>query len=122
MDSLERKPAPAPLARFTGFPPPGEEFYRYPWPGGFSRRSTNSFFADPPPSGGGPRLWMYGVSTGESAASRICSCLCSTSSKHELARRIAGFVDLTHAAGAQGAENLVGAHARAGSQAMRFSD
>ncbi|MGO9258249.1 MAG: protein kinase domain-containing protein [Bryobacteraceae bacterium] len=61
------KPAPAPLVRFTVDPPPGERFYRYSWPAVSPDGARILFAVDPPPSGGGPRLWMYRVSTGESA-------------------------------------------------------
>jgi len=61
------KPAPAPLVRFTVGPPPGERFYRYSWPAVSPDGGRILFGVAAPPAGGPPRLWMYRVSSGESA-------------------------------------------------------
>ncbi len=56
------KPLPAPLVRFTVDPPPGERFFFGSWPS-VSPDGERVLFGVGEP----PRLWMYRVSTGESA-------------------------------------------------------
>jgi Tol biopolymer transport system component len=61
------KPVPAPLARFTVDPPPGEKFYSSFWPNVSPDGERVLFGVAGPPPDGAPRLWVYRISTGESA-------------------------------------------------------
>ena len=61
------KPPPAPLVRFTVDPPPGEKFFAYSWPSVSPDGERILFGVAAPPPGGPPRMWMYRLSTGESA-------------------------------------------------------
>jgi Tol biopolymer transport system component len=60
-------PRPAPLVRFTVGPPSGEKFFNYSWPIVSPDGERILYGVAAPPPGGPPRMWMYRVSTGESA-------------------------------------------------------
>ena len=61
------KPHPAPLVRFTVDPPPGEKFFSSSWPSVSPDGERILYGVAAQTPGGRPRMWMYHVSTGESA-------------------------------------------------------